>query len=444
MTFENKPFKSLLKAIVDNRGKTCPVEEQGLPLIATNCVTNDTLYPALKTDRFVSKSTYETWFRGHPLPDDILFTCKGTPGRVNLVPPDVGFCIAQDMVAIRADEKQVTSHYLFAVLRSRQIQSAISNLHVGNTVPHFKKGDFDKLDIPVPDLETQTVIGGMYFSLSKYIDELSRQNTTLEAIAQTLFRSWFLNFDPVHAKAAGQTPEGMSPELAALFPSEFVESELGMIPKGWAKCGLVHFAHLNANSWTKASHPERISYLDLSSVKQNNLEPPTLYSFTEAPSRARRVLRKGDSIFGTVRPGNLSYGFVSSEDKSLTGSTGFAVLTPKRDELRAFVYCCMTEPSNIERLTHQADGAAYPAVNPSVVLEQEVVVPATQELLTWFGKVCNPLFEQIGANRDLIKNLTCLRDELLPRLISGKLRIEEAEEAVSEVLGVLTAEEKAA
>ena len=94
MNFEWIPFTELLSAIVDNRGKTCPVGDAGIPLIATNCIDPSSLYPSYQTTRFVSDETYRTWFRAHPVPGDILFVCKGSPGRTNWCPEPVDFCIA--------------------------------------------------------------------------------------------------------------------------------------------------------------------------------------------------------------------------------------------------------------------------------------------------------------------------------------------------------------
>lgn len=189
---EYKPFNKLVKKIIDNRGKTCPVVRSGFPLIATNCILNRNLYPIFENIRFVSQETYETWFRGHPEPGDMIFVLKGTPGRVNWVPDPVNFCIAQDMVAIRANDQEVYPKYLFAALRSSIIQQEIENLHVGTLIPHFKKSDFDKLFIPCPSYKMQTYIGDTYFYFSQKIDLLQRQNATLEAMAETLFRQWFI------------------------------------------------------------------------------------------------------------------------------------------------------------------------------------------------------------------------------------------------------------
>ncbi len=181
--------------------------------------------------RFVSQNTYDTWFRSHPKPGDILLTNKGSQnGAICLVPDPVDFCIAQDMVALRADSKKISPPYLFAALRSDLVQKRIKALNVDAVIPHLKKTDFNKLLIPLPDRHTQDLIGEIYFILSIRIELLRETNATLEAIAQTLFKSWFVDFDPVHAKQQGREPEGMDSDTAALFPDSFEKSELGLVP----------------------------------------------------------------------------------------------------------------------------------------------------------------------------------------------------------------------
>lgn len=160
------PLTELLSFIVDNRGKTVPTAPSGHKLIATNCVTNNTLFPVYEKIRYLSEETYQTWFRAHPIPGDILFVNKGTPGRVCLVPDPVDFCIAQDMIALRADESKIYPKYLFAVLRSREIQQQIYNTNVGDVIPHFKKQFLNQLLIPIPERSIQESIGDLYYVLS--------------------------------------------------------------------------------------------------------------------------------------------------------------------------------------------------------------------------------------------------------------------------------------
>ena len=280
-------------------------------------------------------------------------------------------------------------------------------------------------EVELPSLDEQIVIGKLMVALDDRITLLRETNATLEAIAQALFKSWFVDFDPVRTKAEGRQPEGMDATTAALFPDSFEESELGSVPKGWRVGTLADIAHLNPESWTAKTRPESLAYIDLANAKDNVIAEITEYRFDDAPSRARRVLRDGDTIIGTVRPGNRSFAFIANASANLTGSTGFAVLRPKNVENTEFVYLAATLDVNIEHLTHVADGGAYPAVRPEVVAGLSTVLPSSQTLQA-FHEIAKPIFASIAENHIQAQTLTQLRDTLLPRLISGQLRLPEA------------------
>ena len=142
-------------------------------------------------------------------------------------------------------------------------------------------------------------------------------------------------------------------------------------------------------------------------------------------SRARRVLRDGDTIVGTVRPGNRSFAFIHEPAENLTASTGFAVLRPTVMSHTEFVYLAATQDSSIEHLAHVADGGAYPAVRPEVVAGIQCIL-ATYEVMQAFHKVTDSLMASIAENQQQAQTLATLRDTLLPRLISGQLRLPEA------------------
>lgn len=185
--YPKMPLPDVLSFIVDNRGKTVPTANEGHILIATNCVRNENLYPSYEKIRFLTEETYQTWFRAHPLPGDILFVCKGTPGRCCLVPDPLDFCIAQDMVALRANPEIVYNYYLLAVLRSREIQLQITNTSVGDVIPHFKKSFFDRIMIPVPPIEIQKIIGDYYIAFSNKIELNKKINENLVSQMQAIF-----------------------------------------------------------------------------------------------------------------------------------------------------------------------------------------------------------------------------------------------------------------
>jgi len=271
MAFKGIPFSELISEVVDNRGRTCPTVENGIPLIATNCLRNEFLYPTYDKSRFVSRETYSTWFRGHPLPGDILFVNKATPGRVCLVPDPVDFCIAQDMVAVRADPKRIYPKYLFAALRAPVVQEQIAQMHVGTLIPHFKKSDFNKLRIPVPGPDYQRFIGDTYFELSAKIDLNRRMNETLEAMSRAIFKSWFVDFDPVRAKAEGREPAGMDAQTAALFPDSFEESDLGAVPRGWTLTSLRNLVGLVVERVDAGTTKDALRYIALDDMPSRSL-----------------------------------------------------------------------------------------------------------------------------------------------------------------------------
>lgn len=412
MSFEWVPFTEILSAIVDNRGKTCPVGSAGIPLIATNCVSNETLYPAYETTRFVDDEVYRTWFRGHPKPGDILFVCKGSPGRTNWVPDPVDFCIAQDMVAVRALPEKVYPKYLFAALRSQVVQSQIDNMHVGTMIPHFKKGDFDKLNIPIPSLERQQFIGDLYFSISERVEFLRGTNATLEAIAQALFKSWFVDFDPVRAKAEGRQPEGMDPATAALFPDTFEDSEIGPIPKGW-KVGLLQDLLVLQRGFDLPAQDRRPGKYPIIAASGPS------GTHHEAMAKAPGVVTGRSGVLGRV--------FLELDDYWPLNTTLWI------KEFKAATPCYAYEVLSLLDFKSFNAGSAVPSLNRNHVHGLKYLIPE---------KICVEAYEEFAIrlhkrarlNNEQAETLTELRDTLLPRLISGQLRLPEAEEQVKEAM----------
>ena len=417
MAFDVVRFTDVLSQIVDNRGKTCPVGDSGLPLIATNCVNGIDLYPAYDTTRYVSEETYKNWFRGHPIPGDILFVCKGSPGRTSLVPNPVDFCIAQDMVAVRANESKIDPAYLFAVLRSKMAQEQIMNMHVGTLIPHFKKGDFDKLMIPLPHRSVQEWIGDYYLKLSTRINLLKETNKTLEAIAQAMFKSWFIDFDPVRAKMEGRAPAGLDEATAAMFPDVLVESELGLVPKGWTVKGLDQIAnYLNGLALQKF--------------------PPTGHD--DLPVIKIAQLRKGDTIGADrasralkpeyiIKDGDVLFSWSGSLEVEIwcggEGALNQHLFKVTSEKFAKWFYYLWTR----KHLEHFRQVAASKAttmghIQRAHLSDAKVVVPSDQ-LLEVADGLFQPIIDRITANSLQAKTLSEIRDALLPRLISGRLRI---------------------
>jgi type I restriction enzyme S subunit len=428
MGIELIPFTELLSAIVDNRGRTCPTAEAGLPLIATNCVRNDLLYPAFEKVRYVAKDTYENWFRGHPVPGDLIFVCKGTPGRVCMAPEPVGFCIAQDMVGVRADPKKVYPKYLFAALRSPQVQTQIGNMHVGTMIPHFKKGDFDKLLLPVPDRHTQEIIGDTYFEFSAKIDLNRQMNATLEAMARALFQSWFVDFDPVRAKLDGRQPAGIDEATANLFPDSFEDSELGQIPKGWSAVAIERLC----DTITSGGTPPRAnkSYWEPATVpwfKTGELLDGPLIDAEEKISEeglancSCKLWPAGTILFALYASPTVGrFGVLT---KPGTANQAAAALIAKPAYGVPFLMGILYEAR--AELQRVAVGAAQQNINQGVLKSHVVVVPPPALAKAYSEKVA-PWFQQRIKLAEQSQALATVRDTLLPKLLSGELRVPQA------------------
>ncbi len=299
----------------------------------------------------------------------------------------------------------------------------INGMDSGSAIPSTSREDFYGLPVDVPPLPEQRRIANVLGALDDKIELNRRMNETLEAMARAIFQDWFVDFGPVRAKLEGREPY-LPLELWDLFPDRLVDSELGEIPEGWEVKALGQVANLNPESWSKSNRPARVEYVDLANTKWGVIESTRQFLWKDAPSRARRILRSGDTIVGTVRPGNGSYSLI--ENDGLTGSTGFAVLQPSHPRFRELVFLSATAPDNLEWLAHRADGAAYPAVRPEIVSETKVAIPGDESrVLDRFSETVGVSLDRMESARAESRTLAALRDALLPKLVSGEMRVVE-------------------
>jgi type I restriction enzyme S subunit len=418
MSISYIPFTELVSEIIDNRGRTCPTSRIGIPLIATNCIKNNGLYPSYEAVRYVSQETYKTWFRGHPQPGDLIFVTKGSPGRVCVTPNPVNFCIAQDMVAIRADKSKVYPKYLFAVLRSEDVQKKIENMHVGTLIPHFKKGDFHKLLLPVPDKEKQILVGDIYYNISDKIELNRRMNETLEAIARALFKEWFVDFEPVRANMENRPSESASPEIAKLFPSEFENG----IPKGWTFGTLSDIAFNSRQNINPNEIKTETAYVGLEHIPRKNIALMDWGKSDKAES-TKSQFKANDILFGKLRP--YFHKVVIAPIDGIC-STDILVVRPKNTHHFGETLIHFSSDEIIQYADRLSNGAKMPRTSWSDLAKFEIVIP-TKKVSEEFSKFVVSIAGKIKSNINENKNLEQIRDSLLPRLISGKLPVSKIE-----------------
>lgn len=363
----------VLLFIVDNRGKTVPTTEEGHILIATNCVKNENLYPSYEKIRFLSEETYQNWFRAHPLPGDILFVCKGTPGRCCLVPDPVDFCIAQDMVAIRANPDIIYNYYLLTVLRSRNIQLQIANMSVGDVIPHFKKSFFDRIMIPVPPIAIQKVIGDYYMAFSNKIELNQKIN------------------------------ENLYDQMLAIFNNA-----------------------RDTASWNRRKLSDVLTFFDnlrkpLSSIQREKMEHIyPYYGATSIVDYVENYLFEGTYILVSEDGANVvdpaghpltqyTHGkfWVNNHAHIVKGTNGYS---------EALIYALLGTLNMQSIVT----GAAQPKINQANLRNFEAVLPESNEAQE-LSNILNPMLQQMILNDQANERLSALRDTLLLQLMSGLL-----------------------
>jgi type I restriction enzyme S subunit len=247
-------------------------------------------------------------------------------------------------------------------------------------------------------------------------------NATLEAMARALFQSWFVDFDPVRANLDGRPPAALDTATAALFPEHFAHGEHDMLPVGWRLAAIEEVCAINAWTLGKNDDLETLEYVEISEVSRGNIANIATYPRGEEPSRARRRLRRGDTVLSTVRPDRGSYFLALNPPENRVASTGFAVLTPTKVPW-SFLHAALTQPEVSDHLGQMADGGAYPAVRPEVIGAMQVALPNEPKILEAFHRTCAPLFEEAETNRTQSRTLATLRDTLLPKLLSGELSV---------------------
>lgn len=208
-----------------------------------------------------------------------------------------------------------------------------------------------------------------------------------------------------------------------VFRHCFVESEE---VQGWEVGKLGDFIKINKRSITKNYPYNEIEYIDISSVSVGHLEGTTLYSLKDSPSRAKRLVQHGDTIWSTVRPNRKSYLFINNPKENLVVSTGFAVLTPVNIP-PSFLYLYTTTELFVDYLVSNADGSAYPAVLPERFAEAEFPIPP-EDKLGQFESIVSPMLAQISHNEQESRTLANLRDSLLPKLMSGELSVADVDD----------------
>ncbi|MBK6761751.1 MAG: restriction endonuclease subunit S [Ignavibacteria bacterium] len=211
MAYSLELFVSVLEMNIDNRGKTPPLSPTGYPLIEVKHIQEDRLYPVFEYTKYVDQETWDTWFRAHLKPGDILFSTVGSIAGSCMVPENPKFCVAQNVLGFRVNRAKADPRFLYYAINDSFFQQEVRGRTIETVQKSIKVHDLKTCRIPLPPLAEQKAIAKILGDLDDKIELNRKMNTTFEAMARAIFQSWFVDFDPVRAKMDGSEPEGWMP-----------------------------------------------------------------------------------------------------------------------------------------------------------------------------------------------------------------------------------------
>lgn len=380
--WKNYKIKDVLSYVVDNRGKTPPIQDEGFELLEVNAISATEKFPQYQLVRkHVSEHVYNTWFRsGHPKIGDILVPTVGTLGAVSYVNKD-NCCIAQNLIALRANKDICDCDYLYYILRNPNTRKRLLNLNIGGVQPSIKVPHLMDLEIGIPPVEIQKKIISILKVLDDKISINQKTNDNLSEMLQSIYQQRFniTNNDEERGALADicdYSKDRIS--VSSLSVSNYYSTE-NMLP---GKAGAV----------------------DASSL-------PTIAQTTKC--------KTGDVLISNIRPYFRKIVYCQSDCGC---STDVLCFTPKSSALSAYLFSTLYADRFFDFMVAGSKGTKMPRGDKHQIMTYAVHIPTDDELDD-FNELAKPLLAQIESNRLECISLSALRDGLLPKLMSGEVDV---------------------
>jgi type I restriction enzyme S subunit len=426
----------VVELVIDHRGKTPKkmgfddFHAEGYPVLSAKHVKTDYL---ANTDaiRFANEEMYKKWMKVEIQKGDIALTSEAPLGEVFYLDGETKYLLGQRIFGLRPNKEKIDPLYFSAWLASPIGQSQLKSRSTGSTVQGIKQSELLKVEIDLPPMSMQKAIGRIRRELSEKITNNTQMNQTLEKIAQRIFKSWFIDFDPVKANVEGMPFDGLSPEIQALFPNELVESEMGMIPKGWEVTLVSDIADVVKGKSYKSTelNPSKTALVTLKSFQRGGGYRLDGYKEYTGKYKDSQIVDNGDLIIAYTDMTQAADvigkpAMISGNDKydCLVISLDVGAIKPKESNLKNFLYYTAMSSRFTDHTRSFSSGTTVLHLGKDAVPSFEFACPPP-EVLCKFDEVVAPFIEKISNSIMENKNLTKIRDRLLPKLISGQIEI---------------------
>ena len=434
------PLGTLVAEVFDRRGVTpeklgSSFQTGGHRVVSAKHIKGSRIDLDAGDDRFVDGPTYARWMKSSLLPGDVIVTSEAPLGEVAFIDQPRDWCLGQRLFGLRPGPR-IDGHFLFFALRSSDVQADIQGRATGTTVHGIRQPELLRVLVPVPPLREQRTVAAILGALDDKI-ELNRQmNRTLEAMARALFKSWFVDFDPVRAKMAGRAPFGMDAATAALFPARLRDTPLSPLPSDWdvttlgdicakPQYGLTASAHWGAHGprFLRITDINKDAWIHWAEVPRCAVDPEVA---------ARYALRRGDILIARMAdPGHVAV--VDDLEEPAVFASYLIRFRPRDEATGKYIQYVGRSTSYWDYLAGIASGSAQQNVNAPALAAFRLALPPAPVLDAFSNQVSRLRGCGHAALRES-RTLAELRDLLLPKLLSGELRIRDAEKAVEAVI----------
>jgi type I restriction enzyme S subunit len=320
---------------------------------------------------------------------------------------------------------------LYYVIGSYDFTNHVLAVQTGTAVPHISAKQILEFSFPLPPLNEQRAIAQILGSLDDKIEANRRMNETLEAAARAIFKSWFVDFDPVHEKSRGEQPFGMDAATVDLFPDSFEDSALGLIPAGWEVLPFEDVIDYREGpgirNWQYTNSDEGIRFLNIRCIQNGDLKLDTANRVTEEEALgkyAHFLLEEDDLVVSTS--GTLGrIAIVREQHLPLMLNTSIIRMRPIIPRLtKEFLWGYIASPIFQYELETKASGSVQKNFGP-MHLQMITLLTPPESILTAYSEVTGAIYEKIKQCRIETDALAETRDALLPKLVSGEVRVGE-------------------
>jgi type I restriction enzyme S subunit len=420
----------ICEAIVDCEHKTAPLTAFGYPSVRTTNIKNGRI--DWDNCNRVDQATYDAWTRRRePKPGDLILAREAPVGEVGLIPEEHKAVLGQRTVLICPDRSKVDPRYLHFLLISPDVQADMLGKATGSTVEHLNMSDIRELPLPeLPPLPEQRSIARVLGGLDDKIELNRRMNRTLEDLARGVFRSWFVDFDPVTKPSRGfaGNGHGRAPATpAGLFPKRLVDSPIGPIPEGW-RVGTVGDIGTNPRRGVLPSEVDSATpYIGLEHMPRRCIALDDWGTAADVSSGKSRFAR-GEILFGKLRPYFHKVGVALIDGVC---STDVIVAAPKKECWFGVLLGHLSSDEFIDYVDGASGGTRMPRTSWGDMARYQIAIPPepiAASFAVWMRRVSELMREHAHESR----TLAALRDALLPQLLSGEIRLRDAEAAVGD------------